>query len=56
MPLVVTSDHLLKSGFDSIVCDEIYMSGPFILNKISKFAEENPELVIIGSTDNSCLA
>ena len=39
------------SGFKVIVFDEIYMSSPFILNKIRKFAEEHPELIIIGAGD-----
>ena len=39
------------SGFKVIVFDEIYMSSPFILNKIRKFVEEHPDLIIIGAGD-----
>ena len=39
------------SGFQVIVFDEIYMSSPFILNKIRKFVEEHPNLIIIEAGD-----
>ena len=39
------------SGFDAIVFDEIYMSSPFILNKIRQFTLKNPNKIIIGAGD-----
>ena len=41
-------DH---SGFDVIVFDEIYMSSPYILNKIRQFVIDNPNKIIIGAGD-----
>ena len=39
------------SGYKVIVFDEIYMSNPYILNKIRAFCEKNPDLIIIGAGD-----
>ena len=39
------------SPYQVIVFDEIYMSSPFILDKIRVFCEENPDLIIIGAGD-----
>ena len=39
------------SGYKVIVFDEIYMSSPYILNKIRAFCENNPNLTIIGAGD-----
>ena len=39
------------SDFQCIVFDEIYMSSPYILNKIRVFANNNPDIVIIGAGD-----
>ena len=39
------------SPYQVTVFDEIYMSSPFILNKIRVFCEENPDLIIIGAGD-----
>eukprot|EP00438_Fugacium_kawagutii_P004546 Skav222288 [mRNA] locus=scaffold807:301469:304798:- [translate_table: standard] len=41
-------DH---SGFNVIVFDEIYMSSPYILNKIRQFVIDNPDKIIIGAGD-----
>ena len=39
------------SDFQCIVIDEIYMSSPYILNKIRVFANNNPDIVVIGAGD-----
>ena len=41
-------DH---SGFNVIVFDEIYMSNPYILNKIRQFVIDNPDKIVIGAGD-----
>ena len=41
-------DH---SEFDVIVFDEIYMTSPFILNKIWQFRKEHTEKIVIGAGD-----
>ena len=39
------------SDFECTVFDEIYMSSPYILNKIRVFANNNPDIEIIGAGD-----
>ena len=34
-----------------IFFDEIYMSSPYILNKVRAFCNENPHLIVIGAGD-----
>ena len=41
-------DH---SGFNVIVFDKIYMSSPYILNKIRQFVIDNPDKIVIGAGD-----
>ena len=40
-----------SSDFQCIVFDEIYMSSPYILNKIRVLANNNPDILIIGAGD-----
>jgi hypothetical protein len=47
-----------KAGYQSMIrtvmmyfFDEIYMSSPYILNKIRVFCNENPHLIVIGAGD-----
>ena len=39
------------NGYDVIFFDEIYMSSPYILNKIRVFCNEHPHLIVIGAGD-----
>ena len=39
------------NGYDVIFFDEMYMSSPYILNKIRVFCNENPHLIVMGAGD-----
>ena len=39
------------SPYQVIVFDEIYMSNPYILNKVRVFCEQNPNIIVIGAGD-----